>query len=130
VRVFKTKIFARYARKEGVSDDSICEAVDRAGRGLIDADLGGGLIKQRISRPGRGRSGGFRVILLWRRRDLGIFLHGFAKNERDNIDDRDLADLKDLAAMYLGYRAAQLDRAVAKGELLEVNCRGQEDKVS
>jgi len=127
VRVFKTRIFARYARKEGISDGSICEAVDRADRGLIDADLGGGLIKQRIPRPGQGRSGGFRAIVLWRRKDRSVFLHGFAKNERDNIDNRDLADLKDLAAMYLGYSTAQLSRAVAEGELVEVVCGGEED---
>jgi len=127
VRVFKTKIFARYARKERIADESICEAVDRAARGLIDADLGGGLIKQRIARPGQGRSGGFRVIVLWRRKDRSIFLHGFAKNERDNIDGRDLGDLKDLAAMFLGYSSAKLDRAVVEGELLEVNCRVEEN---
>ena len=127
MRVFKTRIFARYARKEGISDGSICEAVDRADRGLIDADLGGGLIKQRIPRPGQGRSGGFRAIVLWRRKDRSVFLHGFAKNERDNIDNRDLADLKDLAAMYLGYSTAQLSRAVAEGELVEVVCGGEED---
>lgn len=125
MRVFKTKVFARFARRERIDDRSVCEAVDRAAVSLIDGDLGGGLIKQRIARPGQGRSGGFRVIVVWRRKDRGIFVHGFAKNERDNIDDNDLADLKDLAALFLSYDDKKLDRAVSEGELVEVNCRGE-----
>lgn len=127
MRVFKTKIFARYARKESIADESLCEAVDRAAQGLIDADLGGGLIKQRVARPGRGRSGGFRVIIVWRRKDRSIFVHGFAKNERDNVGAKDLADLKGLAAMFLGYDDGSLDKAVAEGELTEVDCRAEEN---
>jgi hypothetical protein len=66
------------------------------------------------------------VIVVWRRKDRTIFLHGFAKNERDNIDDQDLADLKELAAMLLSYSGKKLDRAVAAGELVEVNCSDEE----
>lgn len=94
--------------------------------GLIDADLGAGLIKQRIARPGQGRSGGFRVIVIWRRKDRSIFVHGFAKNERDSIDDTDLADLKELARLVLSYDTKKLNRAVVEGELVEVNCDGKE----
>ena len=126
MRVFKTKVFARFARRARVDDRSICEAVDRAAVGLIDADLGAGLIKQRIARPGQGRSGGFRVIVIWRRKDRSIFVHGFAKNERDSIDDTDLADLKELARLFLTYDSKKLTRAVVEGELVEVNCRGKE----
>jgi hypothetical protein len=62
VRVFKTKAFARFARAQRMSDGSLGEAIRRAERGLIDADLGGGVIKQRVARPGQGRSGGYRVL--------------------------------------------------------------------
>jgi hypothetical protein len=127
VRVFKTRVFARFARKERLTDECLCEAVERANRGLIDADLGGALIKQRVARPGQGRSGGFRVIIVWRRRDRAVFLHGFAKSERANISARDLADLKDLATMLLGYSDQQIGTASIKGELTEVNCSGEED---
>jgi hypothetical protein len=127
VRVLKTKVFARYARKEHLTEESLCEAVERANRGLIDADLGGSMIKQRVARQGRGRSGGFRVIVVWRRRDRAVFLHGFAKNERGNVSATDLADLKGLAAMFLSYSDQQIDKAVSEGELTEVNCGGQED---
>jgi hypothetical protein len=121
VQSFKTKAFARRARQEGISDEQLHEAVERAARGLIDAELGGGLIKQRIARPGRGRSGGFRTIIAWRAKDRSIFVYAFAKNMRDNISDAELADLEDLAALFLGYSSKEIDRAVAAGELLEVN---------
>jgi hypothetical protein len=61
-------------------------------RGLVDADLGGGVIKQRIARPGQGRSGGFRVLLAYRAEERTVFLYGFAKSERDNVDDDELGD--------------------------------------
>ena len=121
MRSFKTKAFARRARQEGISDKQLHEAVERAARGLIDAELGGGLIKQRVARPGQGRSGGFRTIIAWRAKDRSIFVYAFAKNMRDNISDAELADLKDLAVLYLGYSSKEIDRAVAAGELFEVN---------
>jgi len=58
VRIFKTKWLVRFARRQRIADISLAEAIERAERGLIDADLGGGLIKQRIARPYAGRSGG------------------------------------------------------------------------
>jgi hypothetical protein len=66
-------------------DDRLCEAVERAESGLIDANLGGGLIKQRVARLGQGRSGGYRAVVAYRRLGRAVFLYGFAKNERDNI---------------------------------------------
>lgn len=126
MRVFKTKAFARFARKQALDDESLCDAVRRATLGLIDSNLGGGLIKQRVPRQGQGRSGGFRAVIVWRQGDRSIFVHGFAKNERDNIGDADLADLKGLARLLLGYRREQLDKAVAAGELMEVSCGAEE----
>ena len=121
MRSLKTKAFARRARQEGISDEQLLGAVERAARGLIDAELGGGLIKQRIARRGQGRSGGYRTIIAWRAKNRSIFVYAFAKSMRDNISDAELADLKDLAALYLGYSSKEIDRAVAAGELFEVN---------
>jgi hypothetical protein len=90
VRIFKTKHFARYARRDRISDVQLCEAVGRAERGLIDADLGGGVIKQRIARTGQGRSGGFRVLLAYQAKIRSVFLFGFAKSGRGNVDDMSL----------------------------------------
>ncbi len=88
VRTFKTKWLARFARREGITDKSLLEAIERAESGLIDADLGGGLIKQRVARKGQGRSGGYRMIVGYRLKNRAVFLLGFAKNERDNIERR------------------------------------------
>ena len=75
----------RFTRKSKIGDDALLDAIDRAERGLIDADLGGGVIKQRVARPGEGKSSGFRVIVFFRHKERAFFVHGFAKNEKDNI---------------------------------------------
>lgn len=121
LRVFKTKGFMRFARRERIADDSLREAVHRAERGLLDAQLGGGVIKQRIARPGQGRSGGYRVLIAYRPRTLSVFLYGFAKSERDNVDDDELATLRDIASVWLRADAQKLARAVAGGLIQEVN---------
>ncbi len=90
MRVFKTREFARFARRESIGDERLCEFVERAQRGLVDADLGGGLVKQRIAREGKGRRGGYRTLLAFRAGNRTAFLYGFAKNERDNIGPDEL----------------------------------------
>jgi hypothetical protein len=127
LRVFTTKVFARFARNERLDDRQLYEAIVRAERGLVDADLGGNLIKQRVARSGRGRSGGYRTVVALRASQRSVFLYGFAKSERDNIDDRELADLKKLARHYLGYSCAQIATALEQTELREVMCDDQEE---
>jgi hypothetical protein len=89
VRIFETEWIARFARREGISDKSLREAIERAESGLIDADLGGGIIKQRVARQGQGRSGGDRLIDGYRMKDWAVLFLGFAKNERENIEGND-----------------------------------------
>ena len=120
MQVFKTKWFAWFARSEGIVDKSLREAIERAERGLIDADLGGGLIKQRVARPGRGRSGGYRVIIAYRVRNLAVFFYGFAKSERANIDSNQLATARKFATKWLAADSASINFAVEEGELTEV----------
>ena len=120
MRIFKNKAFTRFARKAVLSDAALCEAVANAERGLIDADLGGGVVKQRIARSGGGKSGGFRTIILFRAKHRAVFVHGFAKNERDNIRDDELAAFKMLAAEILNYDDAEIAKVVAAGTLTEV----------
>lgn len=125
MRIFLNRAFQRFALKERIADAALCEAVARAERGLVDADLGGGVVKQRIPRPNEGRSGGFRSIILYRTEDRAFFVHGFAKSERENIDRSQLADLKDLAALVLGYDDDQLAEAVGAERMREVACHEQ-----
>jgi hypothetical protein len=124
LRVYVTRWFGKFARREQLSTNRMCEAAKRAGLGLVDADLGGGLIKQRIARSGAGRSSGYRVLIALRTADRAIFLYGFAKSERDNIGPDDLADLKRTAAVFLGFGIDELAYAVEAGELREIGCHG------
>ena len=118
--IYQLKTFARFARSEDISDESLGEAIERAARGLVDADLGGGLIKQRVARKGQGRRGGYRVMVAIRSADFAVFLFGFAKSAQDNLDDRQLNILRGFAAAWLSADAATIKRAVEQGELVEV----------
>jgi hypothetical protein len=120
LRIFATKVFARFARGERLDDGRLFEAIARAERSLIDAELGGHLIKQRVARLGGGRSGGYRTVIAYRASQRSVFLYGFAKNERDNIDERELNDLKKLARLYLAYSDSQIAVALESAELKEV----------
>ena len=127
MRVFKTKWFVRYARRERIGDHSLCGAIERAERGIVDADLGGDVIKQRIARTGQGRSGGYRLLIAYRFGDRSVFIYGFAKNERENIDDDELATLRDIARGWLEADEKGLKKAIVKGFLQEVSY-GDEEK--
>jgi hypothetical protein len=127
MRVFATRWFTRFARGERISDDRLCEAIDRAGRGLVDADLGRGVIKQRVARVGEGRRGGYRVLVAYRGGERAVFLYGFAKNERDNIGASDLADWQARAQEVLKADDELIERNVADDVLREVYCDGKEE---
>ncbi len=120
MRVFKTRWLGRFAKRQRITDASLLEAIERAERGIIDADLGGGLIKQRVGRPGQGRSVGFRMVIAYRTEDLAVFLYGFAKNERENIEPDELEDLRLIAADFLAANEAGLARIVAQDDLTEI----------
>ena len=129
MRIFKNKPFARFARKSVISDAELCRAVRDADHGLIDADLGGGVIKQRIARKGSGKSGGFRALILFRARERAIFVHGFAKNEADNIRPDELVALKKLASEMLAHNEDALRAVVVSGTLMEVICDGKSEAI-
>jgi len=121
VRLFKTKWFMRYARKERLEDQSLCEAIERAERGIVDADLGDGIIKQRVARTGQGRSGGYRMLIAYRSGNRAVFLYGFAKSERDNIEVDDLETLREIGEAWLDAEEKQIDHAINEGLLKEAN---------
>lgn len=84
MQIYKTKVFTRFVRKVGISDSVLCKAIEAADL-KPDADLGGGVIKQRVARPNQGKSGGYRTIVLYRRGDQAFFVYGFSKNDKGNI---------------------------------------------
>ena len=122
MRLFATKWFMRFARSERIADGALREAIDRAERGLVDGDLGRGLIKQRVARAGQGRSGGFRVLIAYREGQRAVFLYGFAKSERDNIRPDRLAIWQTRAQEVLAAGDDAMDGSVADGDLAEVDC--------
>jgi hypothetical protein len=121
LRVFKTRWFTRFARRERITDDGLSQAIARAEQGLIDANLGGGVIKQRVARPGQGRSGGYRMLIAYRAKHRAVFLYGFAKRERENIDPDELVTLREIAAKWLAAEAKHIAQALNEGVLQEVS---------
>jgi hypothetical protein len=111
---------ARFARREQITHANLREAIQRAERGLIDADLGGGLIKQRVARPGRGRSGGHRTIIAYRRAERAFFIYGFAKSARANIGSDELKTAREIGAALMATPEAVIFQKIADGELEEI----------
>jgi hypothetical protein len=120
LRVFKTKWFQRFARREGIEDSALAEAAARADKGQIDANLGGGIIKQRIARPGQGKSGGYRAVIAFRQRDRAVFMYGFAKSARANIAPDEEREFKEAAKHVLALTEGQLAELVSRGDFVEV----------
>ena len=120
VGVFKTKWLARFARRERITDASLREAIGRAERGIVDADLGGGLIKQRVARDGQGRSGGYRMLVAYRAEGRAVFLYGFAKSEQENIGPGEVASLREIAGAWLDAGEDRMAGAIEAKELQEV----------
>jgi hypothetical protein len=120
VRIFKSRWFQRFARKEGIADGVLREAVAQAEKGQIDADLGGGVIKQRIARPGQGKSRGYRTIILFRRGAKAFFVYGFSKSQRANIDDDEKEQFKEASKHVLALTEKQLAELLERGDFMEV----------
>lgn len=119
-RVFKTRHFQRWLRKTTLTDVVLCQAVQEMLAGLIDADLGGGVMKKRVGLAGRGKRSGARTLVATNLGNRWFFVFGFEKNERDNINEDELQALKDYAAEWLKRTGAELDNAVADGTLHEI----------
>ena len=127
LRIFKTKTLAKFTRQNGIADASLVDAIDRAMRGLIDADLGGRIIKQRVARPGQGKRGGFRLLIGFGSH-RSVFLFGFAKNERENIEDDELTTLREIADSFLKASDEKITQALNDGTLIEVKDENESKK--
>ncbi len=120
MQVFKTRAFARWSRDEGLGDEALASAVAEMERGLIDARLGGQVLKKRVALSGRGKRGSTRTLITYRQGDKAFFIFGFAKNAQDNVTALELQALRLLARNLLTYPPAVLASAVATGELIEI----------
>ncbi len=125
-RIYKNRWFAKFASREGITDATLVAAIDQANRGLIDADLGGGLIKQRVAREGGGKSGGYRTLVFFRHEERAIFAFGFAKSDKANLSAVELRTYKQAARIVLALTQTQIDTEVRDGRLFEVNDDAQD----
>jgi len=123
-RVFRTRSFNRSTRKSTLSDSALCRAVSEMRHGLIDADLGGGLIKKRVALQGRGKRGSARTIVATQLGRYWFFLFCYEKNERANLTRAERDALELYASEFLKMSPAQFDRAVMCGDLQEI-CHDQ-----
>ena len=120
MRIFKNTWFHRFARREKISDETLLEAIEKAEKGIIDADLGGHLMKQRIARQGQGKSGGYRSIIVFRKDDKAFFVYGFAKSKRETIDKSEIEAFKQLAKELLTLSDKHIQELVDNGGLTEI----------
>lgn len=120
MRIFRNKWFSKFARKEGIDDAKLIQAVEDAEAGKIDADYGGGVIKQRIARPGEGKSGGYRSVILYLKGGKAFFVYGFAKKDQQNITDDEAAYFRKLAKLTLPMSNADIALLVAEGVYEEI----------
>ncbi len=117
----------RFARKARITDIDLWQAAQLANEGLVDADLGGGVIKQRIARAGEGKSGGSRSIILFRKNNRAVYVYGFEKKDAANIDRRELEAFRELATVILGYTDAEIEQRVLDGALFKVEEPGEDN---
>jgi hypothetical protein len=120
MKIYKHRHFAKWAKKEGVTHTALKDAVSEIEQGLLDANLGGGLYKKRFARKGQGKLGGYRTLLAYKQNDRVIFIFGFAKRDKENIDSETLTGLKMLSNDYLQVSILKLEEMVKAGSLVEV----------
>jgi hypothetical protein len=115
-----TKWFKKWARKANLSDENLLETIENIENGLSVADLGGNIYKVRVQRPGKGKSSGFRTIVVYRVEEKAIFLYGFGKNEKSNIDKQELSYFKKLGNDLLALNEEQINNSIKKQILFDL----------
>ena len=120
MRIFKTRLFNRWAVDVKITDEALCNAVGDMECGLIGANLGGYVYKKRIAIQGKGKSAGVRTIIAYKTENKAFFVYGYAKGKRANISTDELKAFKKMASNLLGYSDAALDKAINVGKLFEV----------
>lgn len=118
--IFRTRTFTRWMRNTDLTDSMLCQSVVEISQGLLEASLGGNLVKKRIALPGRGKRGSTRTIVATNHENRWIFLYGFEKSDRANLDKHELKALQELASEYLSLTAQQLQLAIKQRKLSEV----------
>lgn len=121
MKIFKHRCFHKWAKHEAINDAKLLRAAHELERGLIDADLGGGLFKKRISRNGQGKRGAYRTLIAFKHHSRCIFVFGFAKSDLDDIGPLEKEVFKKLAKDLLNTSEEGINRLVQMNELIEVS---------
>ena len=121
MKIFKYRLFERWATRQGINDDDLRNAIMEIENGLCDASLGGNVYKKRISRLGQGKRSSYRTILLMRQGDKVIFAHGFGKSEKDNITKNELEGFKVMADGFLNLTDEQIGILINSKNLIELS---------
>lgn len=122
MRIFKIKAFDHWAKEVKLHNEDLRLAVEEMGNGVYEANLGGFLYKKRVALGNKGKSGGARVIIAFRREDKAIFVYGFSKNQKANITSKELEALKKLSKIYLAYSEKRIEALLRIKEFIEVKC--------
>ena len=120
MRIFKSNFFHKFAQKEQISDNLLCQVVENVQQGLIDADLGGGVLKQRIPRQGQGKSGGYRSIIFYKTERFCVFAYCYAKSTRSNITQSELQGFKESAKELFELTDSQIQQFIQRKMLIEI----------
>jgi len=120
MKSYSTKWFDKWTRKNKISIESLLDGVERTKTKLGSVDLGGGLYKVRIAKEGQGRSGGYRTIVVVKETKRSLYLYGFEKSDVDNIDEKQLMDLKRVAHVFLDMSVEKINELVDKNELVSL----------
>ena len=105
--IFKTKYFARWAKKMRITDLKLTDAIVVMDAGLVGTELGKGLYKKRLAFQNTGKRSGGRAIIVYRKQEKAFFIYGFAKNEKENISAHEEQAFKNYAAVLLGMNKIQ-----------------------
>ena len=127
MRIFKTKSFSRFARKEDITDEELKAIIPQLEADDADANLGGDVYKMRVARQNEGKSSGYRVLVFFRSGERTFFVHGFAKSDLSNINDKDLRRLKLSAKYFLAYTEKEIEKAIKTKELTEITEENHEE---
>jgi hypothetical protein len=117
---FMTKHFAKWAKKQNIPENELHQALEEIRSGKFEANLGGHIYKKRIRFEGRGKSGSGRTIVCYQKGDKAIYVHGFAKNEKSNLSQKELIAFKEFAGVLLGLSDEQIKVAIQAGDFIEV----------
>lgn len=120
MRILLTRWFRGFAKSEHITNVSLKALVSGIEDGIRGVSLGGGLYKYRLAKPGKGKSGGYRVIVGLKRGERIIFIYGFPKSVRENITSFEQKDLGEFAKVLLGLDEAAINEAVNAGKFLEI----------